>query len=304
MGGDMKLINEQEINCVQDMVKEAIDLQKQGRSIYFRGQDYYKDKNGKEELHLIPSIGKEYEFVVEKKTFGLESEKNLLHRFCRYAYIESKRALSEWEALFLARHHGLPTRLLDWTANPLIALFFAAQCRERKGDAAVWAIVKNDVKDIDLLAEADKDKKEINIDELYYQSLEDLPLNLTYEKKEKLKIHELQNPLRLKGVHILYPFYVSPRMIMQHSFFTIQDDPWCPLDDYHSNDGYLKQKQDFIHIDYILRWKVPTEARPGIIHQLERLGIDNRTIFPDLDGLAKGLWQLEILREHNTNPKQ
>ncbi len=296
-------LEEKPICCVQDMVTEAMALHQKGRSIYFRGQEYLDDRG--DERHLIPSIGLEHEFAGKMIEFDIVSERNLLHRFSRYAFIESKRTLGEWEALFLARHHSLPTRLLDWTANPMIALFFAAQCKKPEGDAAVWAIVKTGNKDIDVLYEAGKTIIKKN-DKLYYQKLRELPIKDAYKdkyKKKELEFKQLQNPLRLKGVRILYPLYVSPRMFAQHSFFTIQDDPWCPLDDYHKNYVYLSKNKDFIDIDLgnIRKWRVPKEARLDVIEQLERLGIDNRTIFPDLDGLAKGLWQLEILRQHNKN---
>lgn len=45
----------------------------------------------------------------------------------------------EWEWLSLAQHHGLPTRLLDWTHNPFVALFFAVQANLEK-DGQVYAL--------------------------------------------------------------------------------------------------------------------------------------------------------------------
>ncbi|OFY34646.1 MAG: hypothetical protein A2W91_17260 [Bacteroidetes bacterium GWF2_38_335] len=46
---------------------------------------------------------------------------------------------NDWEWLFLAQHHGVPTRLLDWTINPLIACFFAS-ISNQDNDGAIYAV--------------------------------------------------------------------------------------------------------------------------------------------------------------------
>ena len=289
------------ICCVQDMIKTVLDLEeKRGNAIYFRGQECKNDKD--KELELLPTIGRmQQKFVDQSLKYSIESERNLLHRFCRWAYLESKRALGEWEALFLARHHGLPVRLLDWTANPLVALYFAAKCEKLLGDAVVWAIIQRRMEkgqDIDILREEPKYKIKKN-DKLYYQNKDELP-DSCRNTFGNLSFEDLQNPLRLKGVRLLSPFYSSPRMIVQNCFFTIQDDPCKPLEKYDETrqEGYFDIEED------IFRWTVPEKHRWEIITQLERLGIDNRTLFPDLDGLAEGLWQLEIVRiSNNQKPK-
>ncbi|MBW1990374.1 MAG: FRG domain-containing protein, partial [Deltaproteobacteria bacterium] len=137
---------------------------------------------------LVPSIARDdpdYNgYFKRDEPFTPEIEKEFIHRFKRRAYIHYGRYLNDWEALFLARHHGLPVRLLDWTTSPLVALYFA--CIQNNGkDGAIW-VFKNNAKNenyIDVFKEAD--------------------------------------PFSVDGIRIIFPFYNDHRLIAQSSVFTI-----------------------------------------------------------------------------------
>lgn len=114
-----------EVRSVAELI-EALSHRPDKEIVWYRGHN-------KASHPLIPSLA--------RPPKNVDAEMTLVKRFRQNAYpFLEMSPRTEWDWLFLMQHHGVPTRLLDWSDSPLIALWFAMEGGGVRDDACIWAL--------------------------------------------------------------------------------------------------------------------------------------------------------------------
>lgn len=212
--------------------------------------------------------------TVRQRLYPLENEKTVLLNFQRAAhhYLRNTPSLSEvvdWLALL--QHHGAPTRLLDWTSSPYVALYFAMENDEHE-DAAIWAINLQWLKhrSHELLRNADPNCPDIS--DFYGLS--------SYINRI---LHGDSNPVIIMPAT---PLQLNERMRTQ------QGQLLCGL---HHQVNFssallgMLVRPEIVKSQVVSRVFVKRDRRLEFLEQLRLMNIHRASLFPGMDGFGKSL---------------
>jgi len=203
------------------------------------------------------------------QTGGFEAhERHLLTSFRKYALRSAVHGDWVWNWLSLAKHHGLPTRLLDWSYSPYIALHFAtADVRHFDEDGAVWCVDFRKTNDL-LPAPL---KKILKSDDANIFTTEMLNRIAT-------TLGEFDHLSKRDFVLFFEPPSLDERIVNQFALFSLPSSAKLSLED------FLKKREGMY-----TRIIIPAAMKWEVRDKLDQANITERVLFPGLDGLSQWL---------------
>jgi hypothetical protein len=208
-------------------------------------------------------------------------ELHLLRNFRKYAYGQSGTD-TVWHWLALGQHRGLPTRLVDWTYSPLVALHFATSSLDLMNrDGVVWAI--NFVEANRFLPR--RLKRILALEGSDTATVEMLGAFGSLRQFDRLG--------RQPFVIFLEPPSLDPRIVNQFALFSLMSSPRARLDQ------WLRD-----HPALVRRITIPAAAKWEIRDKLDQANINERVLFPGLDGLSRWLTRYYWPKPESSPPQR
>jgi hypothetical protein len=193
-------------------------------------------------------------------------ERHLIRNFRKYAHRE-RPGPTLWDWLSLAQHHGLPTRLLDWTFSPFVAAHFAT-ATHGEDEAVVWAVdceAAHELLPLGLRAALRAEGATVFTTELLAEHAPTLAALDRCDEGEPF-------------VLFFEPPSLDDRIVNQSAVLSAMSDPSASMDD------WLDANDALCHA-----WLISPDAKAEIRERLDQANITERVLTPGLDGLAAWL---------------
>jgi hypothetical protein len=286
-----------QIDNFQEYLRTVREELPSGR-IYFRGQSKLVHSG----YELKPSIGR-YKKLESLTLYERdEKEREVLCVFTNHllSYVQHLPR-NEWEALAIAQHHGLPTRFMDWTTNPLVALYFAARKTQFDDndipmDSAVYVLTSDPIRYSELGRPVPDEIKPVSDSfttpatqagdsdaydawggwieggDKWERSMAEIAVASLNPERQPKPLLPTSSPFEIREDVIYDPPHVSPRIRAQDGVLLACHEPMRSL-----------EEKDVLEII------IKHEAHDDIRRRLDQYGVFDKQLFPDLDGIAKWL---------------
>ncbi len=191
-------------------------------------------------------------------------EQHLLRNFRRYARREAVPEDTVWDWLAVGKHHGLPTRLLDWSHSTYVALHFATvDAYECERDGVVWMV--DYVGAHRLLADRLRDLLRSEGSNVFTEMLDETATSLP----------DLDRLAEDEVLLFFEPPALDDRIVNQYALFSLMSSPSASVR------GWLEN-----HADLTRRIVIPAALKPEVRDKLDQANVTERVLFPGLDGLS------------------
>jgi hypothetical protein len=195
-------------------------------------------------------------------------EGHLLRNFRKYAQRKSAPTDSIWDWLALGQHHGLPTRMIDWTYSPYVAMHFATSRLDNFDiDGIIWAVDFGSA-------------NQLLPDKLKATLQEEGSYTFTAEMLDKVAstLSEFDRLSKDDFVVFFEPPSLDDRIVNQFALFSLMSSPTARLDHWLVD-----------HADLCRRIIIPSDLKWEVRDKLDQANITERVLLPGLDGLSSWL---------------